>query len=66
MEAGYPLAALRLSYRHDTTRTCGASCFRWNVTTAASAPPHRFLPYTKGGLYSWEQTRHENFATCSV
>src|SRR5258708_4920288 len=23
----------------------------------ASAPPHRFLPGTKGGLYSWEQVR---------
>jgi DNA primase len=25
---------------------------------SASAPPHRFLPGTKGGLYGWEQARH--------
>ena len=24
---------------------------------SASAPPHRFLPGTKGGLYAWEQVR---------
>jgi DNA primase len=24
---------------------------------SASAPPHRFLPGTKGGLYAWEQAR---------
>jgi DNA primase len=24
---------------------------------SATAPPHRFLPGTKGGLYSWEQVR---------
>ena len=25
---------------------------------SASAPPHRFLPGAKGGLYCWEQVRH--------
>jgi len=25
---------------------------------SASAPPHRFLPGSKGGLYGWEQVRH--------
>ncbi|HEY6342572.1 MAG TPA: CHC2 zinc finger domain-containing protein [Bryobacteraceae bacterium] len=25
---------------------------------SASAPPHRFLPGAKGGLYNWEQVRH--------
>jgi len=24
---------------------------------SAAAPPHRFLPRPKGGLYAWEQTR---------
>jgi DNA primase len=25
-----------------------------------SAPPHRFLPGAKGGLYGWEQARHDS------
>ena len=25
---------------------------------SASAPPHRFLPGSKGGLYAWDQVRH--------
>jgi DNA primase len=25
-----------------------------------SAPPHRFLPGSKGGLYCWEQARHDS------
>ena len=25
---------------------------------SVSAPPHRFLPGAKGGLYAWEQVRH--------
>jgi len=25
---------------------------------STSAPPHRFLPGAKGGLYSWQQVRH--------
>ena len=25
---------------------------------SAAAPPHRFLPGAKGGLYAWEQARH--------
>jgi 5S rRNA maturation endonuclease (ribonuclease M5) len=27
-------------------------------TISTSAPPHRFLPGAKGGLYSWQQVRH--------
>jgi hypothetical protein len=25
---------------------------------SVAAPPHRFLPGAKGGLYVWEQVRH--------
>ena len=39
-----------------TTHTCIASSFRWKATSMAAAfrlaaPPHRFLPGAKGGLY---------------
>ena len=44
------------------TPTCIASSFRWKAISMAaasqpSAPPHRFLPGAKGGLYCWEQVR---------
>ena len=63
MQSGYPLAALRQAGL-VTSRGYDAYVHRivfplqgnlYGRSLSASAPPHRFLPSAKGGLYSWEQ-----------
>jgi DNA primase len=65
MELGYPLAALRQAglvtpvgydaYTHRIVFPLEGNLYGRSIS--ASAPPHRFLPGAKGGLYSWEQVR---------
>ncbi len=65
MELGYPLAALRQAglvtaagydaYTHRIVFPLEGNLYGRSIS--ASAPPHRFLPGPKGGLYSWEQVR---------
>ncbi len=62
LELGYPLAALRqaglvtaVGYDAYTRRIVfPLEGNLYGRSISASAPPHRFLPGTKGGLYSWE------------
>jgi DNA primase len=64
-QLGYPLAALRQAglvtpagydtYLHRLVFPLEGNLYGRSIS--ASAPPHRFLPGTKGGLYSWEQVR---------
>jgi DNA primase len=66
MELGYPLTALRQAglvtavgydaYTHRIVFPMEGNLYGRSIS--ASAPPHRFLPGAKGGLYSWEQVRH--------
>ncbi len=48
-------------FYHDQLRHSGEAVAylqqRGNRSISASAPPHRFLPGAKGGLYAWEQVR---------
>jgi DNA primase len=64
-QLGYPLAALR---RAGLVTAAGYDTYIHRIvfplegnlygrSLSASAPPHRFLPGSKGGLYSWEQER---------
>lgn len=65
MQLGYPPAALRETglvtavgydaYIHRIVFPLEGNLYGRSIS--ASAPPHRFLPGTKGGLYSWEQVR---------
>ena len=66
MELGYPLAALRQA---GLVTAVGYDAYMRRIvfplegnlygrSISASAPPHRFLPGAKGGLYGWEQVRH--------
>jgi DNA primase len=62
---GYPLPALRQAglvtavgydaYMHRIVFPLGGNLYGRSLS--ASAPPHRFLPGAKGGLYGWEQVR---------
>jgi DNA primase len=66
MELGYSLAALRQvglvtalgydAYVHRIVFPLEGNLYGRSISP--SAPPHRFLPGTKGGLYCWEQARH--------
>jgi DNA primase len=66
MELGYSLAALRQA---GLVTAAGYDAYVRRIvfplegnlygrSISPSAPPHRFLPGTKGGLYCWEQARH--------
>ena len=65
MQSGYPLSALRqaglvTSLGYDTYRQRIVFPLEGNLygrSLSAAAPPHRFLPGAKGGLYCWEQAR---------
>jgi DNA primase len=65
MELGYPLAALRQA---GLVTAVGYDAYVRRIvfplegnlygrSISPSAPPHRFLPGAKGGLYCWEQVR---------
>ena len=64
-QLGYPLQALRQSglvtavgydaYLHRIVFPLEGNLYGRSLS--ASAPPHRFLPGAKGGLYCWEQVR---------
>jgi len=65
MQLGYPLSALRQA---GLITTVGYDAYVRRIvfplegnlygrSLSGSAPPHRFLPGAKGGLYSWEQVR---------
>jgi DNA primase len=64
-QLGYPLQTLRQA---GLVTTSGYDAYMHRVvfplegnlygrSLSAAAPPHRFLPGAKGGLYSWEQVR---------
>jgi DNA primase len=64
-QLGYPLSALRQaglvtsvgydSYVHRIVFPLEVNLYGRSISP--SAPPHRFLPGAKGGLYAWEQVR---------
>ena len=64
-QLGYPLSVLREAglvsavgydtYMHRIVFPLEGNLYGRSIS--ASAPPHRFLPGTKGGLYAWEQVR---------
>ena len=64
-QLGYPLPALRQAglvtaagydaYLHRVVFPL--ECNLYGRSISPSAPPHRFLPGSKGGLYCWEQAR---------
>jgi DNA primase len=65
MQLGYPLQTLRQAglvtasgydaYTHRVVFPLEGNLYGRSIST--SAPPHRFLPGSKGGLYWWEQVR---------
>ena len=65
-QLGYPLQALRQAglvagagydaYTHRIVFPLEGNLYGRSLS--AAAPPHRFLPGSKGGLYVWEQVRH--------
>jgi DNA primase len=65
MELGHPMTALQRAglvtatghdaYKHRIVFPLEGNLYGRSIS--ASAPPHRFLPGSKGGLYSWEQVR---------
>jgi DNA primase len=65
MQSGYPLSALRQAglvtslgydaYVHRIVFPLEGNLYGRSIS--AAAPPHRFLPSPKGGLYEWEQAR---------
>jgi DNA primase len=65
MQLGHPLQALRQAglvtaagydaYRHRLVFPLEGNLYGRSLS--AAAPPHRFLPSPKGGLYAWEQVR---------
>jgi DNA primase len=65
MQLGYPLRTLRQAglvtdsgydiYTHRVVFPLEGNLYGRSLS--AAAPPHRFLPGAKGGLYSWEQVR---------
>lgn len=65
IQLGYPLQVLRQA---GLVTAAGYDTFVHRIvfplegnlygrSLSASAPPHRFLPGAKGGLYSWDQAR---------
>lgn len=64
-ELGYAVQALRQAglvtaagydtYKHRVVFPLEGNLYGRSMSV--SAPPHRFLPGTKGGLYSWEEAR---------
>ena len=64
-QLGYPLSALRQAglvtaagydaYQHRLVFPLEGNLYGRSLS--AAAPPHRFLPGSKGGLYAWEQAR---------
>jgi DNA primase len=66
-ELGYPLAAqcragLVTAMGYDTYVRRIIFPLEGNLygrSISPTAPPHRFLPGAKGGLYCWEQVRHD-------
>jgi DNA primase len=64
-DRGYPAEALRQvglvsatgydTYRHRVVFPLEGNLYGRSLS--AVAPPHRFLPAAKGGLYSWDQAR---------
>jgi DNA primase len=65
VQLGYPLPALRQA---GLVTTAGYDAYWHRVvfplegnlygrSISASAPPHRFLPGSKGGLYAWDRVR---------
>jgi DNA primase len=64
-QMGYPLQILRQAglvtasgydtYRHRVVFPLEGNLYGRSLS--AAAPPHRFLPGVKGGLYSWDQAR---------
>jgi DNA primase len=64
-QLGYPLPALcqaglvtGVGYDAYVRRIVfPLECNLYGRSLSASAPPHRFLPGAKGGLYAWEQVR---------
>jgi DNA primase len=54
-QAGLVTAAGYDAYMHRIVFPLEGNLYGRSIS--ASAPPHRFLPGTKGGLYSWEQVR---------
>jgi len=64
-QLGYPFPALRQAglvtavgydtYKHRIVFPLEGNLY--GSSLSASAPPHRFLPGAKGGLYLWEQVR---------
>jgi DNA primase len=64
-QLGYPLQTLRQAglvtvsgydaYTHRIVFPLDGNLYGRSLS--AAAPPHRFLPGAKGGLYSWEQVR---------
>jgi DNA primase len=65
MRLGHPLQSLRQAglvtaagydaYRHRLVFPLEGNLYGRSIS--AAAPPHRFLPGSKGGLYAWEQVR---------
>jgi DNA primase len=65
MDLGHPLTALQQAglvtatghdtYKHRIVFPLESNLYGRSIS--ASAPPHRFLPGSKGGLYCWEQVR---------
>jgi DNA primase len=64
-QLGYPFPALRQA---GLVTAIGYDAYRYRIvfplegnlygrSLSASAPPHRFLPGSKGGLYSWAQAQ---------
>jgi DNA primase len=54
-EAGLATAAGYDTYRHRVVFPLEGNLYGRSIS--ASAPPHRFLPGSKGGLYAWEHAR---------
>jgi DNA primase len=69
MQLGYPLQTLRQAglvtgagydaYTHRIVFPLEGNLYGRSLS--AAAPPHRFLPGAKGGLYLWEQLRQRPF-----
>jgi DNA primase len=54
-QAGLVTASGYDTYRHRVAFPLEANLYGRSLS--ATAPPHRFLPGVKGGLYSWDQVR---------
>jgi DNA primase len=54
-QAGLVTASGYDTYRHRVVFPLEANLYGRSLST--TAPPHRFLPGVKGGLYSWDQVR---------